>query len=178
MQTRRVVITGLGVITSLSESVDVMWEALLAGKSGIKMITRFDTTSFPVRFGGECTDFDITRYGLDRREAKRMDRFGHFGLAASVNAVKDSGIDFAKEDSYRCGVLIGSGIGGLETLEEENTVMLQRGGVGNLGQVDPPDATCANVGEPWASSGARWLAGLPSSRVSRISASTPTLSRR
>ena len=127
MQTRRVVITGLGVITSLSESVDVMWEALLAGKSGIKMVTRWDTATFPVRFGGECTEFDITKYGLDRREAKRMDRFGHFGLAASVNAVKDSGIDFAKEDSYRCGVLIGSGIGGLETLEEENTIMVHRG---------------------------------------------------
>ncbi len=127
MSKRRIVVTGLGVITSLGESVDEMWDALLMGKSGIKMISRWDASAFPVRFGGECTDFDIARYGLDRREAKRLDRFGQFGLAAAVNAVKDSGIDFTKEDSYRCGVVIGSGIGGLETLEEENGVMLQRG---------------------------------------------------
>jgi 3-oxoacyl-[acyl-carrier-protein] synthase II len=133
MSKRRIVITGLGVITSLGEAVDEMWDAVCAGKSGIKIITRWDSSAFPARFGGECTGFDITRYGVDRREAKRMDRFGQFGLAASVNAVNDSGIDFTKEDSYRCGVLIGSGIGGLETLEEENTVMIQRG----LSRVSP-----------------------------------------
>jgi 3-oxoacyl-[acyl-carrier-protein] synthase II len=127
MSTRRIVITGLGVITSLGESVNEMWDALCVGKSGIKNITRWDASSYPARFGGECTDFDVARYGLDRREAKRLDRFGQFGLAASVNAVNDSGIDFTKEDTYRCGVVIGSGIGGLETLEEENGVMLQRG---------------------------------------------------
>jgi 3-oxoacyl-[acyl-carrier-protein] synthase II len=127
MQTRRIVITGLGVITSLGESVDEMWDALCAGKSGIGPITRWDPSSFPVRFGGECTDFDVTRYGVDKREAKRLDRFGQFGLAASINAVKDSGIDFTKEDAYRCGVLIGSGIGGIETLEEENRVLIARG---------------------------------------------------
>ena len=127
MTTRRIVITGLGVITSLGESVVEMWDAICAGKSGIKMVSRWDASAFPVRFGGECTNFDVARYGLDRREAKRLDRFGQFGLAASVNAVNDSGIDFKTEDSYRCGVVIGSGIGGLETLEEENGVMLQRG---------------------------------------------------
>ena len=127
MSKRRIVITGLGVITSLGETVDGMWDALIAGKSGIKTISRWDASAFPARFGGECTSFDVSRYGLDRREAKRLDRFGQFGLAASVNAVNDSGIDFSKEDSYRCGVVIGSGIGGLETLEEENAVMLQRG---------------------------------------------------
>ena len=127
MSKRRIVVTGLGVITSLGESVDEMWDALLMGKSGIKMISRWDASAFPARFGGECTNFDVARYGLDRREAKRLDRFGQFGLAAAVNAVQDSGIDFKTEDSYRCGVVIGSGIGGLETLEEENGVMLQRG---------------------------------------------------
>ena len=127
MSKRRIVVTGLGVITSLGESVDEMWDALLMGKSGIKMISRWDASAFPARFGGECTNFDVARYGLDRREAKRLDRFGQFGLAAAVNAVADSGIDFKTEDSYRCGVVIGSGIGGLETLEEENGVMLQRG---------------------------------------------------
>ena len=127
MSKRRIVVTGLGVITSLGETVDEMWDSLLMGKSGIKMISRWDASAFPARFGGECTNFDVARYGLDRREAKRLDRFGQFGLAAAVNAVQDSGIDFTKEDSYRCGVVIGSGIGGLETLEEENGVMLTRG---------------------------------------------------
>jgi 3-oxoacyl-[acyl-carrier-protein] synthase II len=133
MSTRRVVVTGLGVITSLGESVDEMWEALCAGKSGIGPITRWDPSQFPVRIGGECKGFDVTRYGVDKRESKRLDRFGQFGLAASVNAVKDSGLDFTKEDPYRCGVLIGSGIGGIETLEEENKVLISRG----VGRVSP-----------------------------------------
>jgi 3-oxoacyl-[acyl-carrier-protein] synthase II len=127
MSKRRIVVTGLGVITSLGESVDGMWDRLCAGESGIRMITRWDTSSYPVRFGGECTDFDVTRYGVDKRESKRLDRFGQFGLAASVNAVNDAGLDFAKEDRYRCGVVIGSGIGGIETLEEENKVLIERG---------------------------------------------------
>src|SRR5882762_915652 len=116
---RRVVITGLGVITSLGETAE-MWDGVCSGKSGIKMVTRFDFSTYPVRFGGECTGFDVTKYGIDFREAKRLDRFGQFGVAASVNAVKDAGLDFNKEDAYRCGVLIGSGIGGIETLEEQN----------------------------------------------------------
>ena len=124
---RRIVITGMGVITSLGETVDEMWEALCAGKSGIKTVTRWDFSKFPVRFGGECTNFDVTKYGIDVREAKRLDRFGQFGLAASVNAVRDAGLDFDKEDRYRCGVLIGSGIGGIETLEEQNKVLIERG---------------------------------------------------
>src|SRR5262245_45410728 len=98
---RRVVITGLGVVTSLGETVDELWEALCAGKSGVGPITRWDPAKYPVKFGGECTHFEVTRYGVDGREAKRLDRFGQFGLAASISAVKDSGLDFAKEDSAR-----------------------------------------------------------------------------
>jgi 3-oxoacyl-[acyl-carrier-protein] synthase II len=124
---RRVVITGLGVITSLGETVDELWENLCAGKSGIGPVTRWDFSKFPVRFGGECAKFDVTKYGVDVREAKRLDRFGQFGLAASINAVNDSGIDFSKEDRFRCGVLIGSGIGGIETLEEQNKILNDRG---------------------------------------------------
>jgi 3-oxoacyl-[acyl-carrier-protein] synthase II len=124
---RRVVITGLGVVTSLSESADEMFDLLCAGKSGIKSITRFDTEKFAVKFGGECTGFDVTKYGVDVREAKRLDRFGQFGIAAAANAVKDSGVDFKSENPYRCGVLIGSGIGGIETLEEQSEVMFSRG---------------------------------------------------
>jgi 3-oxoacyl-[acyl-carrier-protein] synthase II len=124
---RRVVITGLGVITSLGETVDAMWDALCAGKSGIGLITRWDASKYPCRIGGECKTFDITKYGVDVREAKRLDRFGQFGMAASVNAIKDAGIDFSKEDPTRCGVDIGSGIGGLETLEEQNHILWERG---------------------------------------------------
>src|SRR3954454_18459488 len=124
---RRVVITGMGVITSLGETVDQMWDSLCAGRSGVRQITRWDPSRYTTHFGGECTHFDVTKYGVDFREAKRLDRFAQFGLAASVNAVKDSGIDFAKEDSFRCGVIIGSGIGGIETIEEQHLVLTERG---------------------------------------------------
>src|SRR5687767_12920341 len=127
MQRRRVVISGLGVVTSLGETVDEMWENLCAAKSGIIPVTRWDTSKSPVKFGGECTRFDVTRYGIDVREAKRLDRFGQFGLAASVSAVRDAGNEFEKEDRARCGVMIGSGIGGIETLEEQNKVLIERG---------------------------------------------------
>src|SRR3954470_13783803 len=130
---RRVVITGLGVITSLGETVDEYWDGLCAGKSGIGPIKRWDPSKYPSRFGGECTHFDVTKYGIDVREAKRLDRFAQFGLAASVTAVKDSGLDFSKEDPFRAGVIIGSGIGGIETLEEQNKILNQRG----LSRVSP-----------------------------------------
>jgi len=127
MSKRRVVITGLGVITSLGETADALWENLCAGKSGIVSITRWDASKYPTRFGGECTNFDVTRYGVDVREARRLDRFAQFGIAAAVTAVKDSGLDFSREDRLRCGVVIGSGIGGIETLEEQKKVLDARG---------------------------------------------------
>ena len=106
---------------------DGLWDAVCAGQSGISLITRWDTSKYPTRFGGECAKFDVTQYGVDFREAKRLDRFAQFGIAASVRAVKDAGLDFSKEDSTRCGVVIGSGIGGIETLEEQNKVLNTRG---------------------------------------------------
>ncbi|HEY7120054.1 MAG TPA: beta-ketoacyl-ACP synthase II, partial [Tepidisphaeraceae bacterium] len=124
---RRVVITGLGWITSLGEHVDPVWDDLCAGKSGIGPITRWDCSKYPTRFGGECAYFDVTKYGVEVKEARRLDRFGQFGIAASVSAVKDAGINFDQEDRYRCGVIIGSGIGGIETLEEQNKVLISRG---------------------------------------------------
>src|SRR5688572_21942344 len=124
---RRVVITGMGVVTSLGEVVDELWENVCAGKSGIVQVTRFDLSKYPVRFGGECTSFDVTKYGVEVKEARRLDRFGQFGIAAAVSAVNDSGIDFTKEDPYRAGVLIGSGIGGIETLEEQNKILTSQG---------------------------------------------------
>ena len=135
---RRVVVTGLGVVTSLGETVDEMWEALCAGKSGIGPIRRWDCSKYPVRIGGECTNFDLAKYqeeaarhsGGDGERAlhpKRMDRFGQFGVAASLSAVKDAGLDFRAEDPHRCGVVIGTGIGGIETIEEQNKVLVARG---------------------------------------------------
>src|SRR5258706_8049234 len=127
MTKRRTVITGLGWVTSLGETIDGVWENLCAGKSGIGPITRWNTSKYPTKFGGECSHFDVTKYGVEHREAKRMDRFGQFGMAASVSAVKDAGLDFETEDRYRCGVIIGSGIGGIETLEEQNRILIERG---------------------------------------------------
>ena len=85
MSNRRVVITGLGVITSLGEAVDQMWDAVCAGQSGIGPVTRWDFSKYPVRFGGECAKFDVTKYGVEHREAKRLDRFGQpHEIAAAV----------------------------------------------------------------------------------------------
>src|SRR5579862_777971 len=132
MSRRRVVVTGLGVVTSRGETVDGMWDNLCAGKSGITSIKRWDCSSYPTRFGGECTDFDLTKHDFskfttERMQPKRMDRFAQFGVVASLNAVVDCGIDFAKTDRRRCGVLIGSGIGGIETLEEQKKILDARG---------------------------------------------------
>ncbi len=134
MNKRRVVITGLGVVTALGETADVMWDALCAGQSGVKTVTRFDLSAYPVKFGAECTDFDLTKYAgeaakytEEKLQPRRMDRFAQFGVAASLTAVADSGLDFTKEDTHRCGVIIGSGIGGIETLEEQNKILNNRG---------------------------------------------------
>src|SRR5215469_9166175 len=116
MPRRRVVITGLGLITSLGESVDEVWDKVCAGESGIGPITRWDCSSYPTRFGGECSTFDLMRYadefarlsGGERLQPKRLDRFAQFAIAASMNAVEDAGIDYSKENRFRCGVLIGS----------------------------------------------------------------------
>ncbi len=124
---RRVAITGLGVITPLGESVSTMWDNICAGKSGIKRVTRWDPEGFTTQIGGECSDFNPENHGIDRREAKRLDRFAQFALAASKQAVKDSGLDFQNEDRDRCGVLIGSGIGGIETLEEQSLILYGKG---------------------------------------------------
>lgn len=125
-ETRRVVITGMGVVTSLGETLDTFWEALCAGRSGVGPITLFDTTEFKVHFGGQVRDWDgPARFGV--KEARHLDRFAQFALAASESAVTDSGIDFSKLPPENCGVLIGSGIGGLNEFEAQHTVMMQKG---------------------------------------------------
>lgn len=129
MSRRRVVITGMGLITSLGETVDGVWDKVCSGVSGIGPIRRWDPSvkKFPVTIGGECLSFDVTQYGVDVKEARRLDRFGAFGIAASVLAIRDSAIDFSTENRFRCGVVIGTGIGGIETLEEQAAILNARG---------------------------------------------------
>jgi 3-oxoacyl-[acyl-carrier-protein] synthase II len=115
---RRVVVTGLGIVSPVGSTVQSAWEAILKGESGIGPVTRFDTSAFPVRFGGQVRGFEVGEY-LAPKEARRMDEFMHYGVAAGVQAVTDSGMDFSKADPTRCGAVCGAGIGGLWTIEEE-----------------------------------------------------------
>jgi 3-oxoacyl-[acyl-carrier-protein] synthase II len=125
-QPRRVVITGMGVVTSLGDSLNPFWSALCAGRSGVGPLTLFDTTEFKVRFGGQVPDWDpAARFGV--KEARHLDRFAQFALAAATSAVADAGLDFSRLPPELCGVMIGSGIGGLNEFEAQHTVMMQKG---------------------------------------------------
>jgi len=123
---RRVVITGLGIVSPVGSTVASAWEAILNGKSGIGPVTRFDVSAFPVRFGGQVRGFDVAQY-LTPKEARRMDDFMHYGISAGMQAVMDSGIDFGKTDPGRCGAICGAGIGGLWTIEQEYAGYLKSG---------------------------------------------------
>jgi len=126
MNRRRVVITGSGCITALAESPSELFAALCAGKSGVSLIESFDASAFPVRFGGEIKNFQASKY-LEQRESKRMDRFTQFAVAAAIQAVNDSGIDFSRENPWRVGVIVGTGIGGIKEIEEQHITLLERG---------------------------------------------------
>ena len=126
MSRRRVVITGLGCVTALAESADSLFTALCEGKSGVSSIESFDTSTYPVRIGGEIKNFDITKY-VDRRESKRMDRFSQLAMAAAIQAVNDSALDFSKEDVFRVGVIVGTGIGGIKEIEDQHLRLLSKG---------------------------------------------------
>jgi len=124
---RRVVVTGMSVVTALGSEVPEFWDKLCAGKSGIGRLERFDCSDFKVNFGGEVKDFRPEDH-FDGKEAKRLDRFSQFALAAAQKAVRQSGIDFTSvPDPYRCGVIIGSGIGGLNEIEEQHAKLFDRG---------------------------------------------------
>ncbi len=124
---RRVVVTGMSVVTALGSEVPEFWEKLCAGKSGISRLERFDCSDFKVNFGGEVKNFRPEDH-FDGKEAKRLDRFSQFALAAAQKAVRQSAIDFsAVADPYRCGVIIGSGIGGLNEIEEQHAKLFDRG---------------------------------------------------
>jgi 3-oxoacyl-[acyl-carrier-protein] synthase II len=117
MTRRRVVVTGLGIVSPVGVGLAAAWEAILHARSGIAPITRFDASTFPVRFAGEVKDFDVGHY-LSAKEARRYDTFIHYGLVAAMEAIADAGLDGYAGDKERIGVCVGSGIGGLPMIEE------------------------------------------------------------
>jgi 3-oxoacyl-[acyl-carrier-protein] synthase II len=123
---RRVVVTGMGIISPLGVGVEENWSAITNGKSGIGPITRFDTESFPVRFAGEVTGFDAAKY-MEHKEIKKMDRFIHFAVAASSDALKDSGFEITEKNAVRVGVQVGVGLGGLPAIEKFHNLYKERG---------------------------------------------------
>lgn len=123
---KRVVITGMGVVSSLGFGASELWNSIKEGKSGISSVERFDTTNYTTKVAAEIKNFDPTNY-IDKKEAKRMDRFTQFAMAAAKFAVEDSGLDLDAVDKYRFGVVIGSGIGGIETFENQHDVLIQKG---------------------------------------------------
>ena len=114
MSNRRVVVTGLGMVAPLGLDIPSSWDSILAGKSGIKPITHLDIEPFSVRFGGPIYDFNVEEY-IPKKEARKMDAFIHYGIAAGTQAIKDSGIEVTEENAGRIGVAVGSGIGGITT---------------------------------------------------------------
>jgi len=126
MAKRRVVITGLGVISPVENDVENFWQALLAGKSGIGPITTFDSSAFDSQIAGEVKGFDPLKY-MDSKEAKRMEKFAQFAVAASRQAVSDAKLDLSRENTERIGVLIGCGIGSLRIVEQEYKTYLEKG---------------------------------------------------
>ncbi|MER2227666.1 MAG: beta-ketoacyl-ACP synthase II [Carnobacterium sp.] len=124
--TNRVVITGMGAVTPLGNTVDEFWDGLKAGKNGIAPITKFDATETGITVAGELKDFDATNY-MPRKISKRMDEFSRYGVAAAVQAVEESGIDREKTDMNRFGVIVGSGIGGLNAMQEQIIKMNTKG---------------------------------------------------
>ncbi len=126
MSRRRVVVTGLGLVSPVGNTVPEAWENLIAGKSGIGPITRFDASAFSARIAGEVRGFDVSTY-LSPKEARRMDVFIHYGMAAGIQAFRDSGIEVTESNADRIGVNIGSGIGGLPMIEETHDDYLAGG---------------------------------------------------
>src|SRR5437870_3163134 len=145
--TRRVVITGMGTVNPLSSDVKQFWQALCAGRNGIGVIEQLDTTPFKVHFGGEVKNFDAKAV-LDAKVARHLDRFAQFAMVAAISAVNDSGVDFGKEDPYRSGAIVGSGIGGLSEFEEQHARFIH----GGPGKISPfvipkmiPNAAPGNI---------------------------------
>ncbi|RKJ60780.1 beta-ketoacyl-[acyl-carrier-protein] synthase II, partial [Butyricicoccus sp. 1XD8-22] len=126
MMKRRVVITGVGAVTPLGNSAEETWANVKAGKSGVGPLTRIDAEKFPAKVAAEVKDFDIEQY-IERKEARKMDRFTHYALASAMMAVKDANLEITEANANRIGVWIGSGIGGMETYENQFVTFQERG---------------------------------------------------
>jgi len=127
MQKNRVVVTGLGVITPLGNDVHTFWNALKSGKSGAGHITSFDTSGFDSRIAAEVNGFDAISYGISVKDARRLEKFVQYAVASAKQAITDASLDLDKEDRRRIGILVGSGIGGLYTIEEQHKIFLSKG---------------------------------------------------
>ena len=126
MSKRRVVVTGMGMLTPVGNTVESSWKALLSGRSGIQTIEHFDTTGFSTTFAGMVNDFNCEDY-MSKKDARKMDVFIQYGIAASIQAMKDSGLEITEENAQRIGVAIGSGIGGLGLIEVNHRLYLEKG---------------------------------------------------
>ena len=127
MSKRRVVVTGLGMLSPVGNTVDASWQALLAGQSGISNIEHFDTTEYSTKFAGLVKDFDPEDHGIAKKEARKMDLFIQYGVAAGLQAIADSGLEITDANADRVGVSVGSGIGGLGLIESNHTNLLASG---------------------------------------------------
>ncbi|AAN55799.1 beta-ketoacyl-ACP synthase II [Shewanella oneidensis MR-1] len=126
MSKRRVVVTGLGLVTPVGNTVDTTWKALLSGKSGIAPITKFDASEFTTRFSGSVKDFDVEQY-LTKKDARKMDLFIQYGMAAGIQAIQDSGLDMSKVNPGRVGTAIGAGMGGMWLIEQNHSALMNGG---------------------------------------------------
>ena len=127
MSDRRVVVTGMGVVTPIGSDLKTFWDNLIAGRSGVRKITQFDASTFPCQIAAEVPEFDPAAYLANLKDIRRTDRFAQFALACAKQALQDSGLDLDRTDRTRVGVLVGSGIGGLSTLEGQHIVFLKKG---------------------------------------------------
>ena len=126
MSKRRVVVTGLGLVTPVGNTVDTTWKALLSGKSGIAPITKFDASEFTTRFSGSVKDFHVEQY-VTKKDARKMDLFIQYGMAAGIQAIQDSGLDMSKENPGRVGTAIGAGMGGMWLIEQGHSALMNGG---------------------------------------------------
>ena len=127
MSKRRVVVTGMGMISPVGNTVESTWQALLAGQSGVELIEHFDTAPFATRFAAMVKNFDGENYNISRKDARKMDYFIQYGIAAGIQAMQDAGIEITEENAERIGCAIGSGIGGLGLIEENHSALVNGG---------------------------------------------------
>lgn len=165
MSKRRIVVTGLGMVSPVGNTVEDSWKNIVAGKSGIGVLDTFDTTDFPIKINGAIKDFDATQY-IPKKDLKKMDLFIHYGLAAGLQAFEDSGIEVTEENAPRIGVAIGSGIGGLPMIEK-NRDLYNKGGARKISPFFVPGSIVNMV-----SGNLSIMKGLQGPNISIVSACT------